>query len=466
MTLRQHLGGERPPYKTTFRSVFILCLALLAGCATPVSTLRTRCTVAEEPNASMLLAQFKTLRGDSAGEKTFVDSFFDSGADGLDRLACLMTMETGGNTADVARVSQLVAALASSDYSRVRRAISALYSMGPAMEPTLRLQLESSADPMTTILLQGVIGCWQSDLRVASRLQRMVATRIDTLDDPQVVGAILDRVITVLQSGRRLTATAIVGGALRKSAQTGNDGIISRLTPLLDCADASVSVFVVRSVGSGRDNRFFPALLLDALHSDRAEVVEEAIRWSPNCWDSAKSELVHRCLQTIFAGQNENLRFQACFPLMHGYGDRDAVAYLLSQTQSRDRARAERAIGWIGDACNSGKPASPELLQCLVPLLESNDSALRRVAADALGTYSGESVITNLIRMLGDGEQTISSEARRKLLDQRDKAMLKRLLSETAVGGTNEVIASKARELLKELDDVGRKPNNGTEPIR
>jgi len=226
-----------------------------------------------------------------------------------------------------------------------------------------------------------------------------------------------------------------------------------------------VSVFVVRSIGAGRDNRFFPTLLIDALCSERAEVVEEAIKWSPDCWDSAKADLVHRCLKTIFAGQNENLKFQACFALMHGYGDRDAVAYLLSQTQSENRARAERAIGWIGDACNWGKPASPDLLQSLVPLLESKDDALRRAAADALGTYSGDAVITNLIRMLGDRVQIISSEARQNLLDQRDKAMVKRLLSETVRGGTNDVTASKVDELLKELDETSRKPN-GTEPIR
>ncbi|MDK1032654.1 MAG: HEAT repeat domain-containing protein, partial [Planctomycetia bacterium] len=123
----------------------------------------------------------------------------------------------------------------------------------------------------------------------------------------------------------------------------------------------------------------------------------------------------------------------------------------------KDPYRVRRSIGRIGDSCNSGKPAYPELLETLVPLLKSEDSGTGRAAADALRTYAGEEVVKNLIPLLGDQQNIIVTEASRNLLRQRDKAMLRRLLGEAAKINQSAVVRMQAAQLLKKLPEDKKK---------
>jgi hypothetical protein len=234
-------------------------------------------------------------------------------------------------------------------------------------------------------------------------------------------------------------------------AKSGSDRHTDPLIPVLGHDDVSIAVWVTRTVGSRSGNRYFPRLLLEALKSRRDPVVDAALSWTPNCWDRSRSAQVKRLVTAIFEGDNEKLKFHACFPMMHSYGDKRAINYLLDQTHSPDKARARRAISWIGDACNTHKKAFPRLLEQLGPLLKSKDKDLRRRAADALGTYEGQQIVDALIPLLGDPEEIIRNEASSNLLEQRDKSMLKARLADAARNARSRTVRAKAKELLSRL---------------
>ncbi len=230
-------------------------------------------------------------------------------------------------------------------------------------------------------------------------------------------------------------------------AKTGDDNIVNKLLPLLNHPDISFAVNVVDGVGNGLSRNYFPEFLLIALNSDREQIVSEAIPDVISCYDMTKIQTVKSRLDEILNGDNETLKLKVCFPLMYRWGDQNAMTYLFSQAHSNDKTRAIRAISWIGDSQNSGKSEYPELLESLVPLLKSENNQIRRAASDALGTYSGENVIRNLIPMLIDKEKIITIEALNSLFDQRDKDLVQRLLAEALERTTDEALISKIHEL-------------------
>ena len=234
-------------------------------------------------------------------------------------------------------------------------------------------------------------------------------------------------------------------------AKSGDDRFTEHLTPLLGHENVEIAIWITRTVGSHSGNRYLPGLLLEALKSDREGVVGAALSWTTNCWDRDKSSDVKRLVTAVFEGDNEALKFRSCFPMMHNYGDKRAIDYLLNQANSPDKARAARAISWIGDSCNSGRKAFPQLLASLVPLLKSEDKELRRRAADALGTYQGAQVVDVLIPLLGDQEEIIHREVCSNLLGQRDKGMLKTRLADAAENAQSETVRARSEELLGKL---------------
>jgi tetratricopeptide (TPR) repeat protein len=235
--------------------------------------------------------------------------------------------------------------------------------------------------------------------------------------------------------------------------KSGDDRYSEMLLPLLDHPEPRIATLVVKGLGGGREGGYVPPLLLKALESERPEVVQQAIGCSTSCWDKKRGPEVHRLLRTIFEGRNEALKFHACFPLMHDYRDKEAVSYLLTQTQSEDRKRARRAIGWIGDACNSSTPVYPELLEKLEPHLTSDDDKLRRAAVYALGTYQGEAVIRHLIAALADAQHAVAQGARGGLVHkQRDLDTVTRLVNEALEHETRDGVKQRLREILYDIE--------------
>lgn len=236
-------------------------------------------------------------------------------------------------------------------------------------------------------------------------------------------------------------------------ARSGQEKLVEEFTPLLKHSDVRVAVLVTRSIGGGRDSRFFPTLLLTALKSKRREVVDAAITSAPNCWDKSKQHVLHQALSAIFEGDDEELKFNACFPLMHDFQDQRAIDYLLEQISSPDKNRSLRAVAWIGDARNWGRPAYPELLEALKPQLESVGKDARRGASAAIATYSGEVVMRRLIEMLSDEERIIAQEAGYNLLNRppQDRKAVLRILTDAKENHESDAVRKRCESILKEL---------------
>ena len=357
-------------------------------------------------------------------------------------------------------IFDLIKQLSSDNYSEVKNAILELYLIGPAAEPQIKKKYDASANPLEAIFLQGIISRWELTKlndHECSQIQNIVSEYIKNITDIPMILSLQKRALSFLDVAKPdHNQQMIIKWISCACAKTGDDSIVNKLLPLLDHPDISFAVNVVDGVGNGFSRNYFPEFLLTALNSDREQIVSEAIPDAIGCYDMAKIKTVKSRLDEILNGDNETLKLKACFPLMYRWGDQSAMTYLFSQAHSDDKQRAIRAISWIGDAQNSGKPEYPELLESLVPLLKSENNEIRRAASDALGTYSGENVIRNLIAMLTDKEEIIFREARNNLFDQRDKNMVQRLLKETLEKTKDESLISKIRELQNAINTNSR----------
>jgi HEAT repeat protein len=273
--------------------------------------------------------------------------------------------------------------------------------------------------------------------------------------DRERLDLLAQRTVAVLQAGMptrdrlKLMRVCLAGLALG-----GDEASCDRLRPLMEHPDPRVAELVVESIGAYReDPAFFPRVLIDGLENDRPAVVEAALRWSTNGGSEERAKDVERAVRRVFTGSNSSLKFQASFLLMHTFDDAEAFAYLLEQTKSDDIKQAFTAIHWVGDACHSGKPVTREILNAFDPHLESKNAELRRAATDALGTYQGEEVVKRLIPMLGDLVSIIATGAEVGLLNQNDKTILRRHLTEASEKNPDRRVSDAAIELLEKLND-------------
>ena len=276
---------------------------------------------------------------------------------------------------------------------------------------------------------------------------------VRTLKDGDLLRELAVRTRTILLGGvPDDPKLSMIRTCLEAIGRSRDDRTCNLLEALLMHPDPSVPSQVIRSLASSAYGGWFPSLLVEALKSRRGPVVKEAIAWSTKCHDPTHRAEVKHLLVGIFEGNNDPLKFQASFTLMHTFQYRPAVDYLVTQTRSPDKKRVYIAISWIGDACNWGKPATPEILKHVVPYLSSEDGALRRAAADALATYSGEEVVKHLVPMLGDELSIIVREVSSKLSRHRDKEMVRRFLSEAAKHAKSLKVKLGAQELLRKID--------------
>jgi hypothetical protein len=237
-------------------------------------------------------------------------------------------------------------------------------------------------------------------------------------------------------------------------AKGGDDASCDLLRPLVADKDVRIARFVTETAGSYKaDNQFFPQLMLDALASERDDVVQVAIRWTQNCRESPQADAVRAALRSIFVKRSEALKFQVCTPLIQEFDDPDAWLHLIDQTQSKEPLRSASALSSLADAKHSGRVASEELLTKLVKPLASPTLSLRWGATKALGTHSGDAVVERLILLLGDAEQSVYDEAKRCLLKQADKALVRQQLAAASEKHPSGDVQKRAAELLKKLAD-------------
>lgn len=431
----------------------------------------TECNAGESHSAIQTAAQLRAELRDCAGSNARISavirSVIDEDLSGWDLvLDVLYPQSIGEDEISESRISEILGRLGSHDYAICREAVSELYNLGPQAKVVLD-KMRTPLDPVERIWLKGVIACWE-DEKIPNLSQCLWSLEqiIKEEKNKNAMDLLAARALqaiwnndTGLTDPRRVgyrypqSATKVIIGML---ARAGDDKYSEMFLPVLDHPDIGTAVQVVRAFGGGSDNRYFPPILLEALKHERPEIVDAAISWTPNCWNQRSAE-VGRLLKEIFHGSNEELKFHACFPLMHsGYAKKEAIAYLLEQTQSKDIKRVQRSISWLGDSCNSRKKPWPGLMENLVPYLGSEDKRTRRLAADALGTYAGREIVRALIPMLADEEEIIVNETRRNLLGQVDKEMLRSELDTAMETCTDEMLREKIAELL---DKVNEKSN-------
>ena len=124
---------------------------------------------------------------------------------------------------------------------------------------------------------------------------------------------------------------ALLTLAMHPIVQSGCDDLCDRFQSTVTGDNEKVAVFVVEAIGSGHTSDFFPRLLLTALEDPREPVVSAALGWTPNCWDQAKIPELRRRLTRLFQTGSDRIKFEACFPLMHGFSDSEAISYLLKK---------------------------------------------------------------------------------------------------------------------------------------
>jgi len=235
-------------------------------------------------------------------------------------------------------------------------------------------------------------------------------------------------------------------------AKGGHEASCDLLRPLVADKDIRIARFVTETTGSYKaDDEFFPQLLVNALASDRDEVVQVAIRWTQNCRQSPRADEVRRAMRSIFDQRDEALKFQVCVPLIQEFDDPQAWVFLIEQTQSKTPLRSASALSSLADAKHSGREPSAELLERLAGPLASPTLALRWGATKALGTHAGQTVIERLIPLLADAEQSVRDEAARCLVKQTDKSLLGAQLAAAAAEHASEQVRGRAAALLKKL---------------
>jgi hypothetical protein len=222
------------------------------------------------------------------------------------------------------------------------------------------------------------------------------------------------------RNDKALTLSSCVQAFERNDQGEHAGAYAAALAPCLDYADGLVGLHVIRLLDDHDNGLPLIAyhLKIEALDSPFPELVREALGSAVECAATNKRQLLYERLLKIFAGPDEENKFQACFALMHQFQHQDAIDYLLQQTASADRERAIRSTVWIGDTCNWGQPSYPALLMALDPLLDSSDRELRSAAVNALSIYAGTEVTNRLITKLADNDPSIVETARRSLIER------------------------------------------------
>jgi hypothetical protein len=350
-------------------------------------------------------------------------------------------------------IRRLIAELDADDFATREAATAELIAKARGRRALVEAAAHSDALEVR-MRIERVLASWES--RPAARLSAYLSgfwKYVEGLSDPASLELLARRTVKVLEAGMpesdrlhlvRLCIAGVAHGRDHASCEV--------LRPLVRHADSRVAALVAETVGAYKtDPQFLPALLIDALHSDQKNVVEAGLRFVLGCQDERRRPAVERALRKIFAGPDAALKFQACLPLMRDFHDPEAWLYVLEQTASPDAARVRTALNWIGDSRHSGQPLDARLVKALPAHLSARDPVQRRAAAMALATFSGETAVRLLVRLLADEEETVVRAADAGLLAQPDRALVRRILSEAAAG-PHELARTRARTLLAKIE--------------
>ncbi len=238
-------------------------------------------------------------------------------------------------------------------------------------------------------------------------------------------------------------------------ALVGNDEYTDRFKPLLAHEDVKVAVLVAQAVGqtarSNSSGTYFPSLMIDALKSDRSEVVSAVIGYVDPCNDPAQEAEVKRLLIALFEGKDDELKFQACRPLLLGHQYTPAMTYVLKQIGSDDRSLKYTALSLLCDSYFQDKPIDKPTLDVALPLLKSVDNNIRRMAVRMLALRSGDEIAERLIPLIADKYSTVRRDVERRLIAHGDRELVRKRLSEIAEKDAASKLGKAAAKLLPKI---------------
>ena len=349
-------------------------------------------------------------------------------------------------------VDRLIQQLGSRRFRSRREAAEQLYRMGPGIRDEL-LKATRHADAEIAWQASQILRKWQQRSKAdKGRYVQAFTIYASGIDDDRRLEEITRR--TIAGMGRGLPEDSrgrILTQCIKTIAAAGKDKYTDRLEPLLEHEEVRVAVMVARAVARTADNENFPALLLQALRDDRPEVVGAVIGYMRNCTKHPRREEIKALLVDVFNAKKEALKFQATLALAGSFDHEPARDYLFQQVQEGDRERRYRALSFLGNVRHRGTPADEKLLTVVKPLLKSDDKNVRRMAARALGVYSGEVVVTSLLPLLADPYTTIPKETKQGLLRQSDRAMVRRLVLDAAENHEDDQVREAAAGFLEEI---------------
>ena len=354
-------------------------------------------------------------------------------------------------------VQRIIARLGD-DSARIREAATKeLFALGPAAAPWVQAAAKD-ADAEIGWRAMRVLRAWESrKWEDKTPYVGGFAVYAAGIHDDARLRELVRRTSAALETGVPEGGRyAILEICVRAIGNSTKDEYVDLMRPLLKHNDVQVAVLVTQWVGESTASypgaKFCPALLLDALQSDREEVALSAVHWAGNCGETPRKAEVERLLVALFDGKNENLKFQACAPLIRNYHHCAALDYLLQQAKGADLNRRYAALSWLSSPSQNAAP-DKKLLDALAELLKSSDGHTRYMAVLALSSYSGEEVVKLLLPMLADTYNVIPNELGNRLQQQPDKAMLRRLLTAFKDdSGQKEKVRQQAAAILQDLE--------------
>ncbi len=370
-------------------------------------------------------------------------------------------------------VLELVSQLADDSFRLREEAAEKLYQLGSAAHTAL-LKAAESNDAEVRWRATRILRRWQMEREQdMARYGPALAVYLSGIKDKQRLEELAVRVRSVLEhsngppSGGRATLVSPFFAVL---ADPENAPLAARLKPLLDHPNPQVPVYVLNMLANyaGR-YKDCPPLLLDALDASRTELILAAIGAAGHVPLGGTEEEVKRRLTRIFHGEDETLKFQVSRVLWSRFDDRQALEHLLAQVKkssNEDMSRRYEAIGMLRDSRSRNKLLDAETVKKFVELMDPKDQNLRLMVAETLAWYGGEEVVRALIAMMGDTYQPVAQLAQRKLLEQPDKEMVRRLLASAleeakkteaklaAEGNPNPVAIARQQALQKHIEGL------------
>ena len=272
--------------------------------------------------------------------------------------------------------------------------------------------------------------------------------------NPKVLERYRDYVIEAWQKGKpnSMYFQPNLGLLVAATLNIKKDKFHASYQEIIDKCGEEAALWIIQTLGSQINYGFTPMVVVNCLKHENPEIVDKVISWIPNMRDAEKRELIRQYQLDIFHGDNEPLKFHVCFPLMYKYQERLAIDYLLEQTKSEDLQRKRRAIGWLGDACNSNRKMTPEMHEILKQHLTHPDLQIQRAIVDTYTTYNGELVIESIIPFLNHDFNLIRNRVERKLKKNRNPEMVLKILNEYLIENPNTELEGEIRNIISEIE--------------